>query len=167
MPPSLSKPSKTEAVLEAVFGEPSSGFTDGALPKERDIAAYYFWLVKVQKGDSPRAKILQEDKTAIYWVIANKLMVHWRDENPQAIQMKRDDVKEKIRKFIVDRALPVKKRTGLLEENQIVNLMKEWLKFDEVFDISKKTKTSESSQVRDTVRKKIVKKSHFARKIRI
>ena len=151
MPPSLSKPSKTEAVLEAVFGEPSSGFTGGSLPKQRDIAAVYFWLVKLQKGDSPRAKILQDDKTAIYWVIANKLMVHWRDENPNAIQMKKEDVKEKVRKFIVDKALPVKKRTGLLADDQIVNLMKEWLKFDEIFDISKKTKTLETSQVRGKV----------------
>ena len=148
---SLSKPSKTEAVIEAVFGEPSSGFTGGSLPKQRDIAAVYFWLVKLQKGDSPRAKILQDDKTAIYWVIANKLMVHWRDENPNAIQMKKEDVKEKVRKFIVDKALPVKKRTGLLADDQIVNLMKEWLKFDEIFDISKKTKTSETSQVRGKV----------------
>ena len=152
MPPTLSKPSKTDAIIKAIFGEPCSGFTDGIIPKQRDVAAFYFWLVKVQKGDSPRAKILKDDATAIYWVIANKLMVHWRDEKPDIVQMKKEDVKEKVRKYIVDKVLPVKKRTGLLEDNQIVNLMKEWLKFDDEFDIAKKTKTSESSQVRDTAR---------------
>ena len=144
---SQSTPSKTESIILEVFGDPISGFPEGALPCERDIVAYYFWLANLQKGDSPSSKILQDDKTAIYWVITNKLMVHWRDENPDVILMKKEEVKEKIRNFIVNKALPVKKKTGLLKEDQIVNRMKEWLKFEPIFDIAKKTKTSDSSQV--------------------
>ena len=159
---SQSTPSKTESIILEVFGEPISGFPNGALPCERDIVAYYFWLANLQKGDSPSSKVLQDDKTAIYWVITNKLMVHWRDENPDVILMKKEEVKEKIRNFIVNKALPVKKKTGLLKEDQIVNRMKGWLKFEPIFDISKKTKTSNSSQVRNSIfGQKLVLKLHF------
>ena len=128
---------KGKEVLEAILGQPVPGFGIGN-PTEADVACFYMWLKDDSKA-AKRAYNTSEEKESLCTKVADTIMVHWRENNPEVILMTRRSVRRKVQYLINKRVLPLMHKTSLLEKKNETKLLDQVQKFLNTFDIESQT----------------------------
>ena len=125
--------SKGQQVLEAVCGPPEPGFGVGN-PTDSDVVRFWLWL----KEDSKSAKRIyntSSKKDSFFTQLADTIMVHWRENDPEVVLMSRRNVVRKVRCLITIRVDPLQAKTNLLKKENDMKLLDQVQQFQSTFDI--------------------------------